>query len=277
MGVGFCEKDCAVCALKEELSCPGCQMGPGNEMYGTCGIAKCCRKQGLDSCGACEKKVGCTELAVKDLLAQRRKTQHELRQSKDAVMGTRAPFMRKCLWALFWLSLVPGFLPNFFATEDTRQYTALLCVDEVFNLAAAVIIIAMTREEREYQLPGCILAGLAVHDFLMNMFTVSGEPPLWAVFTSMLTPYAAIAAMWLLFGVHAEAAADVDKALTGKWEKLRIWAAFALLVIELTNYFMIFAPVVFVQVGAVAAIVFAVTEIIELVYLAKMAKGYKKL
>lgn len=275
MEIGYCEKDCAQCAMRDELNCPGCRMGPGNEMYGTCDIAGCCRKNRLESCGDCPKKVGCTVVAVKDLLASRRKVQFELRRAKTEVMGTRAPFLKKCFWALFWLALLPGFLPNFVPAEG-RQYYALLCVDEVLNLLSAVIVMAMAKEERGYQLPGCILAGLAAHDFLMYLFTTT-EPPLWAVFTSLVTPYVRLAAIWLLFEIHAIAAVDLGGVLTPKWKKLRKWYCGAMLVIELCSYLMIFGPMLFSVITGFAALALAICQIIELVYLAKMAKGYKAL
>jgi len=272
---GFCEKDCTQCGMREELNCPGCRMGPGNEMYGDCGIAGCCRKHKWENCGACPKRIGCTELAVKELLPARRKTRHELRSSRAEVMGTRAPFLRKCFWALFWMTLLPGFLPSLIETEG-RQYYALRCVDQVMVLLAAIIVIAMAKEERGYQLPGCLLAGLAVHDFLMNLFTVT-EPPLWSVLTSLVTPYVKIAAIWLLFEAHAETASDLGGGLTMKWKRLRKWSAGSILTAELCNYLMIFGPILFTVIAGIAVLVMVVAEIVELVYLARMAKGYKRL
>lgn len=276
MALGYCEKDCMLCDMKAELNCPGCQMGPGNEMYGNCGIASCCRGKKLESCGGCDKRVGCTELAVKDLLAQRRKTQHAVKQAKASVMDRRAPYLGKLLWVVFWLMIAQIFVPYDLFGEGTARSNALLCVHDALALAVAVAVIAMAQEERSYLNPGCILAALAVHDFLMHLFTVNAEPPLWAILSSMFTPYVAVGATYLLFTAHAETAGDVDAALPGKWKKLRKWYLVTGLAAEVSNYIVIFAPLLVAIAVGIMGIVMVVVGILELVYLARMAKGFRR-
>ena len=274
MSLGYCEKDCAQCALREELNCPGCQMGPGNEMYGNCGIASCCRGKKLDSCGGCDKRVGCTELAVKELLAQRRKTQHAVKQARASVMDRRAPYLGKLLWVMFWLMIGGVLVPDELNIEGFVQLESLLWLSDVIALGVALTVIAMAREEKSYELPGFLLAGLAIHDFLMHLFTVNGEPPLWAILTSMLTPYLAVGGTYLLFTAHAETAGDVDAALPGKWKKLRKWYVVAGIAIEVSNYLVIIAPMPITIAVGIMGIVLVAVGILELVYLARMAKGF---
>ena len=274
MSLGYCEKDCTQCALREVLNCPGCQMGPGNEMYGNCGIAACCRGKKLESCGSCDKRVGCTELAVKELLPQRRKTQHAVKQARALVMDRRAPYLGKLLWVLFWLMIGSILVPVDLNIEGLVQLESLFWLSDVIALGMALTVIAMAREEKSYELPGFLLAGLAIHDFLMHLFTVNGEPPLWAILTSMLTPYLAVGGTYLLFTAHAETAGDVGAALPGKWKKLRKWYVVAGIAIEVSNYLVIFAPMPITIAVGIMGIVLVAVEILELVYLARMAKGF---
>lgn len=276
MVLGYCEKDCMLCDMKAELNCPGCRMGPGNEMYGNCGIAVCCRRKGLENCGGCPRRIGCTELAVKDLLPRRRKTQYDARQAKARVMDRRGPFLGKWLWVLFWLTLLSAFVPYDSFAEGTQKFTAMLCISDVIVLAAATVVIVMAQEERTYLIPGCILAGLACHDFLMHLFTVNGEPPLLTVFTAMLTPYVRGIGAYLLLTAHAEAAADVDIGLREKLLRLRKWYLIAVIAFEVCNYIVIFAPVLVMTAAGMLGIALFVMEIMELVYLARMAKGFRK-
>ena len=53
MAETYCGKSCVECPRKEELSCPGCKMGPGKQFNGQCELAKCARDKGHETCESC--------------------------------------------------------------------------------------------------------------------------------------------------------------------------------------------------------------------------------
>ena len=275
MPLGFCEKDCEQCGLREEMNCPGCQMGPGHEMYGTCAIASCCRGKKLESCSSCDKKVGCRSLAVKDLLAQQRKTHHAAKQAWVTVMQRRAPLVGKWLWVLFWLMIIQIFVPQNLTYEGFWEVRGLEWIADLLALAAGVVLIVLADEERAYRYPGYIMTGLAAHDLLMHLSSVNGEVPMWAILTGMVVPYVRIFGTYLLFAAHSQLAKDVDDALSGKWLKLRKWNLVCAISIEVCNYILIILPVLISIAIGVFGVVLVVLMILELVYLARMAKLFR--
>lgn len=279
MNEALCGKSCEAesCALRGELNCPGCLMGPGNEMYGDCAIARCVRTQKVDSCVGCPRKLGCTETAVKDLMPSRRRSAHAAKVAKAAVMDRRGPYMRRLLWALFWLSLVHLLELHTIFDEGHSLYRAARCANDAIGLAMGMILVALAQEERPYLVPGCIMAGVAVHDYLLHMLTVGGAEPGWSLLTALVMPYVQIALVYFLLTAHAGTAPDVDPVLGEKWINLRKWYMVCLGGITVCSYLLMILPLVVTVITGVLAIVYIVLEIIQLVYLYRMAKGYSRL
>lgn len=279
MSVGLCGKSCEFeyCELRAELGCPGCRMGPGNEMYGDCPIAACTRVKRVEGCESCPASLGCTETAVKELMPHRRKTAHAAKVAKAAVMEHRAPYMKKLFWMLFWLAILHGLDFYTFFDERDSLYRASQCLDDAIGFAMAMALVALAQEERSYLAPGCVLAGLSAHDFLLHLMTVGGAEPAWALLSALVIPYVEICMLHLMLTAHAEAVPDVDAALGEKWLKLRKWYVVCLLSLAVCNYIYIILPSVITAIVGVLAVVYLVLEILHLVYLYRMAKGYSRL
>lgn len=278
MTMGICGKSCEYeyCELRQELNCPGCRMGPGNEMYGDCPIAECSRARKTDGCESCPSKVGCTDTAIKELIPHRRKTAYASKVAREAVMTRRGPYMKKLLWLLFWLAIarVVGLSSNF--DEGTSLYRGFQCLEDSFGIAMALVLVTLSKEERGYLIPGCILAGISVHDFLLHLMTVNGMEPGWALLTVLVMPFVSMAQTYLLMTAHAQAAQDVDLSLSEKWLKLRKWFLITLTGIQICEYVYVFFPLLVSIAVAVFGLMLVVLSILELVYLYRMAKGYSR-
>ena len=276
MSVGICGKNCGfeTCELREELNCPGCRMGPGNEMYGDCPIAACSRARKTDGCDVCPARPGCTENATKELIPHRRKTGYAAKVAREAVMSRRAPYMKRLLWMLFWFTILRAVGFSTIFEEGTRMYRGFLCLEDALGIAGAMVLIGLAREERGYRIPGYILAVRSVHDFLFHLLSSGGVGPGWELLNALFMPFVEIVFLYFLLTAHAALAPDVDVSLVGKWLKLRKWYLICLIGIQVCSYAYVIFPILFTIAVVVFAVMYIVVSILDLVYLYRMAKGY---
>lgn len=276
MSEAYCGKTCVDCTMRAELNCPGCMSGPGSEIYGTCTIAKCCRDRVCEGCESCVRYENCLDVATREQVPVVRKARHAAKVARKAVMEKRAPFFGKWLWALFWVNILCLFDLSDLFKEGSTLHTMTTWVLFLPLLANSLILLLMGQEEKRYKIAGWCYFGVLIHQVLLTLTSVNGEPPLWSAATILLMPWVELFAAYQEMTGHASVASDVDFKLSEKWEKLRQWIVCVMTVIVLSSYLVVILQEVVVFVVGIAAIILMVLTIMQIVYLYKMAQGFRK-
>lgn len=163
----ICGKSCSECSYKRDLSCPGCQLGPGSEESGTCSIARCCRSSRRDKCQSCAAGNRCANLQSREQIPRERLRQQKEEQGAREDFLARGRVLRKLMWVLMILSVPDGiaFLLSTNLGLQLAPYAAeqAVWITVLTRLAIGLILLVMGTGERRYRTAGWFsLAGACI-------------------------------------------------------------------------------------------------------------------
>lgn len=220
----YCEKDCAQCAYKEKLQCPGCKSGPGHETLGDCPIARCCRSSRRESCRSCSVSGRCSSLQSMHQIPKDRIFNREAEAEKQADIVSRAQELSKLLRAIFWLEIVICIASLLTADLVVKLVPGLYwpgrSLEQILRLAAGLIFLKMSSGEARYQRAGlCAIAAV-----LASSAAAILADSLWANFLLAITSVILLLICeYFAFSAHAGVLTGVDNILSEKWDNLWKW------------------------------------------------------
>ena len=279
MAETYCGKTCAECAYKEQSGCPGCKSGPGRQFGGDCGLAKCVREKGHETCDTCGFRGNCgTRRSSADMPEYRRRKQEAEKARLEAV-ARRAPVLGKWLWILFWLvvignipglmsiDVIAGIAPGVFMTG---QILGALC-----TAVYGGILLRLQSEEDRYHTAGvCALIAAAVN-LLVSLIAGTGETPTWTLVLTLPAAVFVLVGEYHEFIGHSVVLSCVDGELGWKWENLWKWN----IGLELGMLGGIVIMLIIPFLGAVAvlgaAVGMVVVSILRMVYLYRTARAFR--
>lgn len=228
MAESFCGNDCAVCAQKELLNCPGCKDGPGREFGGECRVAACCRKKEFESCDACKAKEKYLEFHPLGKQTECRKLKvEEAEQQKKEVITKRAKVLGNWLFILFWL-VVPATIASllqidFFKETSPDIYIIGQIISAVCFIAHSAILLKIAPAEKRYRTAGICALASAVSP-IFDFFTIQSVQKL-LLFLVIALPFAIISIVgeYFEYKAHSAVLKDLDNRLSEKWIKLWKW------------------------------------------------------
>ena len=274
----FCGKSCNECMLKEQLSCTGCQSGPGRSITGDCKIAGCCREKGHESCSTCSFLQSCWTIKEKDRMPEQRLREQERHAEERRKLDERAPIIGKWLWLLFWL-VVPGTISGLMVVEQVVEFAPALRIPGhilglACNFAYAWFLFKLEPFVDRYRIAAlCTVVGtVIVH--AVNLIGFGQDNPLWWL---LMIPAMAISYVgcYQEFHAHAEILEGVDSELSGKWRTLWKWFIGVPLSIIGCILIMLIIPILGLLIMLAALIAMCVISIVQLVYLYRTAQRFR--
>ena len=275
----YCGKNCADCAYRERLACPGCKAGPGRAIYGDCTLAKCCRDKGHESCETCGFHTSCGPLRGRADMPQYRLKKLEAEAERRANIARKAPFLGKWLWILFWL-VIPQSIAGIMTNETVVEWApGLKLPGQVLSVLCAVayglILLRLSKEEGHYRTAAICCVAAAVLSAAAACFS-GGEEPGWTLVITLPGAVVSLVGEYHEFMGHAEVLSGVDNDRSEKWRNLWKWniglfgALLASVVITLI------VPMLGMLVMLAAMIGILVVSILKLVYLYRAAKLFRE-
>ena len=226
MAETYCAKSCSECTYKEELNCPGCRLGPGQQFGGDCELARCCRSKGHEACATCSFSVNCSTLRGKERVPEARKKQMLYRQIQEAAMDKKAPILAKWLSILFWL-VVPNFVGSLMSLELWMEtapglYLTGKIISAACSVAYGLILLKLASQEEMYHGAAVCRLAAAVVSGAILIFS-HGTPPTWTLFLSVPAAIVSLVGQYKEFSAHAQALSGVDNLLSEQWTSLWRW------------------------------------------------------
>lgn len=275
----FCGKSCEGCEYKEQLSCPGCRIGPGRRIYGDCGIAKCCTSKGHQDCTTCDFGESCGKLRGRHRMAENRIHTMEAVKAREEAVSKCAPILGKWLSILFWLvifSTVASLLTNeTIAAVIPGNLLPGRILDAAVTLIYGLVLLKLSQVERQYRkAAGCVLiCGLI--DVVLACIVGGGEQPNWILAITLPEAILAVVGIYQEYMAHSAAVGWVDSDLAEHWETL--WKVYIGL------YGAMFGSIVLILIAKILGLLVLLASIIgilvvsvmRLVLLYKTAKAYR--
>lgn len=272
----FCAKSCSTCPQKEAMGCPGCKIGPGNQINGDCEIARCCRAKGHQTCSTCAQNVHCGQLKSSHRMPEYRRKKQEAAEKERLTLQLRAPFFAKWLTVLFWLFITTE-LVSLLDNDLVLQYfpilkTPAVAIGLVFAIARAAILLILSKKQYQYRVAGIcgIFAGIVQ---ALSAFISSDVAQILLLIASVALT---ITALYHEYQGHIQALYGVNEILSQKWSDLWRWQAVILALtvggaLSVTLFSLLAALAVLV--GSIGSIV---VGIIRLVYLYQSAAAFRE-
>lgn len=280
MAETYCGKNCAECADKEALACPGCKNGPGKQYGGDCRLARCCREKGHQECTTCSFYQGCGTRRSKDSMPEHRlKAIRETKRQAEA-LTKRAPVLGKWLWVLFWL-VIPATIASLMSNETVNRWLPAvslpgLVLSAVCSLLYGVILIKLGKEEKRYRVAGICALVCAAVNVMLTWVSGGAEAPGWTLLISLPAAVLTFVGEYHEYTAHAAVLDGLDWEQADKWAALWRWyigmygAVFGSLLVILLF------PILGLLVALGGAIGLAVVGIVKLVYLYRTAQLFKQ-
>lgn len=279
MAETYCGKNCAECAQKEALNCPGCKTGPGRQFGGDCELAKCVRTKGHETCDTCSFKGNCGMLRGRESMPDYRYRKMEAEAQRKAAIAKRAPVLGKWLWILFWL-IIPGTIASIMTNETIVQaipglYFPGQVLNAVCSITYGAILLRLTTEESGYRTAGIcslIAGGVSV---LVALISGPSETPAWTLLLTLPAAIVAFVGEYNEYMAHAEVLIDVDRELSEKWRMLWKWyiGLFGGMIGSLLV--LIIIPLLGALAMLAAAVGVIVVSVLKLVYLYRTAQIFR--
>lgn len=280
MAETYCGKNCAACAQKETMNCPGCKTGPGRTFGGDCELAKCVRSKSHETCDTCISRANCGTLRGRDSMPDYRRRRMEAEAERQTAIARRAPILGKWLWILFWL-IIPSTIAGLM-TDDTisGMFPGLYMPGQILNalchLAYGGILLYLASEEDGYRTAGIcslVAGGISV---LVSVISGPGDAPAGSLLFTLPAAIVALVGEFKEFTAHSDVLADVDRELSEKWCVLWKWNI-GLYVGMLACTVVVFIIPLLGALGVLAASIgLLVVSIMKLVYLYKTAKTFRE-
>lgn len=274
MAETYCGKTCTDCTYRENVSCPGCRVGPGRAFGGDCELARCCREKGHEGCDTCSYKGNCGRIFQRDTMAEYRIKKQEREQQALLVRKKKAAFLAPWVSRLFWLFIFANVASLITIEQLVALVPALKLPGQLLNMAVNVgyflILLKMAPEEPRFKTAAwCMLATAAVNFLFL---VVLGKDKLPLLISLPLLPVALVGEYNGFYG-FGDALSGMEPQLSDKWYKLWKWyigCYGALLGCILLAYIV---PILAVILVLAAIIGLAVIGIIQIVYVYRTAKA----
>ena len=221
----YCGKNCEECTYKTELSCFGCQRGPGRMSGGDCKLARCCREKGHETCETCGFKRNCGIWLDKGNLPKQRIEHKKEEKEKEALIDRRAPFLGKWIWILFWL-IVPQGIANLLtqdvmaalvpALEKPGQTGLVLCV-----VIRGVILLLISKEHKSYAFAGVwgmVSSVVSILNLLLEIVDIYV-----LVMMATLQMVILLLSEYHEYKAHADVVLVVDGIISEQWDNYWKW------------------------------------------------------
>lgn len=280
MAETYCGKNCAECAQRESLNCPGCKAGPGRQFGGDCDLAKCVRDKGHEICDTCGFKGNCGTLRGRNHMPDYRIRKIEADAMRKAAIAKRAPVLGKWLWIIFWL-IIPSSIGSLMANETTAKILPGLfmsgqIISAISSLTYGAILFKLSSLEDRYRTSGiCILIAGCV-SAVVAMITGSGEEATWTLLFTLPAAVVAMVGEYNEYMGHSAVLSGVDNELSEKWETLWKWYIGLFLGMFGCILLMLITPILAALALIGAAIGVLVVAILKLVYLYRTAKIFRE-
>ena len=279
MAETYCGKDCAQCAEKEVLNCPGCKVGPGNLVGTECELARCCISKGQTACTECAYGEECDTLQQRDRFLQYRLQTVEAEKSKRDAVAKRAPLLGKWLWIAFWL-IIPSTIGSLLSNEtifgaESVVFAPGQVLSSACALAYGLILLRLTSVNTKYRTAAiCVLVGTLIST-LTNFLFSGSEVPMWTAAISAITTVISYLGEYNEFMAHNAVLTDLDDALATKWKTLWTWYIGSFGAFICGTLLMMIIPDVGVMLTTAGSIGMVGTRILKLVYLYRTAKSFR--
>ena len=280
MAETYCGKTCADCSQKETLSCPGCKAGPGKQYGGDCKLAKCCIEKGHQECSTCGFNGHCGTLRGRICMPDDRLKAIEVEKERKAAIASRAPFLGKWLWILFWL-IIPATVASLMTNKTILGWLPSLFIpgtvlSAICSLTYGFILIKLASEEERYKTAGiCTLVGGAA-GVLIACISGGAEAPTWTLLFSLPAAIVSLVGEYHEFTAHSAVLYDLDNDQAENWSSLWKWYIGMYGAMLGSLLLVMIAPVLGLLVILAAAIGLVVVGIIKLVYLYRTAMLFKE-
>ena len=280
MAETYCGKSCADCTQKETLNCPGCRLGPGQQISGDCELARCVREKGHETCYTCVNSMNCGTFQSRGRIPGYRIQRLEAAEEAKRLTAARAPVLGKWLWLLFWL-VVPSLIGSLLTQNFVKE--ALPTLSRVGNLLELVcclayggILLKLAEQEEGYR-PAAIcslVAGAA--NALTILVSGSGDTPGWTLIFTLPAAVVALYGEYREFLAHSAVLSGVDNDLSAKWESLWKWYIGTYIALFGSLILLLLVPILGLLVILAAVIALLVVGILKLVYLYRTAKLFRE-
>lgn len=273
----YCGKECDTCTYKAELSCSGCQSGPGRMISGDCKLARCCRDKGHETCETCGLKRNCGIWLDKGNIPKQRIDRIQEDKEKEELIWRRAPFLGKWLWLLFWL-VVPRFISNFL-TGDTMVAIApsLENVGRIGQILCAccysLILFKISKEHKSYLIAAAVGFGSVAIDILDYCLNISD---VWILTMLAVVQMAVVlVADYYEYKAHADVVLVVDGNISEQWDKFWNWNFYSSIGLIVSLFLIVMIPFVGVLTTLASVIGMLVAGIKKLVCLYRTAQIFR--
>lgn len=280
MAEALCGKDCAVCADREELSCPGCQNGPGRRFQNKCEVAVCCHEKGHVLCNSCSFFPSCGRLRDRDRMPRTFLRQRMEEQERKERLANNAAFNARWLMLLFFM-VIPDVVVSILTAEVITNWIPGLfwpgeCLRILCLAACCVILFKLSKNCEDYRRAGiCILIGGGVGTVVTMLFGGSDLPG-WSLLLTLPAMVIRLYGEYKEYQAHAYILKDADQEMAEKWEKLWKWYWISYAAMFGSIVVMLIMPVVGLLVMLAAVIGVLVVGIMKIVYLYRSAVIFKE-
>lgn len=273
----YCGKNCDECTYKTELSCSGCQSGPGRVLNGDCKLARCCREKGHEICETCSLKRNCGTWLDKGSIPKQRIERIQEEKEKQALIARRAPFLGKWIWILFWL-IVPQVILNFM-TGDTMValIPALEKPGEIGQILCAVIrvliLFVLSKEQMYYAFAAAL--GLASSAVSILEFVFGMEDIYVLIMLAVLQLVIVLVSEYYEYKAHADVVLIADGVISGQWDTYWNWNLYSCIGLIVGIVFLSLIPFIGALLTLASAIGILVAGFKKLVCLYRTAQVFR--
>lgn len=259
-----------------DVSCPGCQQGPGGT-FARCPIARCCREKYHNACDSCTSWSHCGLRSGRDQEPIRRQQQQEREQRQQWEIRQHAPLLARWLTVLFWL-FIPQEIAALMTDDNVAAALPQLVLPGTILTVVCMLLYAiglwnMRSVHSDYgRAAVCMLAsaGCSVVSFLVGQ---AG----FLIFMGLVALGVNIYATYLEYNAHAQTVEPVDAVLADQWRKLWKWNLWCLLgaaaMLVLAFIALLLASLALLAI----AVIMVVLAILKLVYLYRTAARFRAL
>ena len=272
----YCGKNCEECTYKAELSCTGCQSGPGRAVIGDCKLAHCCRDKGHTTCDTCELKRNCGKWLDKGSIPKQRIERRIELQKEQEIIARRAPFLGKWLWILFWL-VVPSEISGIMTMDKVVEAFPLLRVPGLVlgitcSLVYSLILLRISSEHESYRLAGSIGIGSTLLEVFMLVLGSTGG---LVFLISLIKIVVGFLMTYHEYKAHGESVYPVDADLSECWEKLWKWKLYSIAGLAGSVILTIISRFLGVVLLFASIIFMLVISVFKLIYLYQTAQAFR--
>ena len=278
MSESYCGKVCSECGRIEQCNCPGCRMGPGKQYSGNCGIAKCARDKGHDTCNSCIFRGNCAALRDRDQMSDCWHEKTQTQQQLEAELARRAPVLGKWLWFLFWL-IVPSSVGGILAENILPLGSGATWFGSLLgggcSLLYALIILKLGAVQDRYRTAGIYLIIGNAANLLLTPFSEFFHNQ--SLYLLAIIPFAVLSLIgqYHEFMGHSAVLIGFDRQLSEKWEKLWKWNIGTYLGLIGCVLVVVIVPLLGILLMLAAAIGIIIVSVMKLIYLYRTAKIFR--